>query len=114
MVINIKGTEIELTEALKQYATEKANMLKKFFDNIQQADIDIGMRNQHRNKGKIYYAEFNLHIPNKIIRVSKDSEDLYKAIDKVKDHLKVELEKAKEKMRVRNKEEIRNSKSYQI
>jgi ribosome-associated translation inhibitor RaiA len=71
------------------------------------------MESNHHNKGKIYYAEVNLDIPgHPTIRVVKESEDLYKAIDKVKDHLKVELDSAKEKMRRKDKEEIRGQKEY--
>jgi len=88
--------------------------LQKFFENIIQADVDIGVRSQHHQKGKIYFAEVNLQIPNKIVRVEKEAEDLYKAIDKVKDHLKIELEKIKEKMRRIDREEIRDSKEYHI
>jgi putative sigma-54 modulation protein len=113
MIINIKGTGIELTEALKSYAEEKVQGLTKFFDNIRQADIDIGMRTHHHQKGKIYYAEVNLHVPGELVRVVKESEDLYKAIDKVKDHLKVDLEKRKEKMRGRDKKMLRGTKEYQ-
>ncbi|NLZ96827.1 MAG: ribosomal subunit interface protein, partial [Candidatus Magasanikbacteria bacterium] len=43
MKINIQGTGIELTEAIKRYAIEKTKSLEKYFDNIQQADIDVGM-----------------------------------------------------------------------
>ncbi|NCO05172.1 MAG: ribosome-associated translation inhibitor RaiA [Candidatus Magasanikbacteria bacterium] len=114
MSINIQATGMELTEAMKEYAIEKMEASKKYFDNIQKIDIDIGMRSNHHNKGKIYYAEVNVFIPKQIIRVVKDAEDLYKAIDKVKDHLKVEFEKIKGKMRHKDKQYIRDQKEYQI
>lgn len=113
MKITIQGTGMELTEAIKQYAEEKAQSLEKYFDNIQQADIDVGMNSHHHNNGKIYYAEINLSVPGKLIRVVKESEDLYKAIDKVKDHLKVELEKMKGKMNEIDREGLRDQKGYQ-
>lgn len=114
MIINIQGTDIELTDALKQYAEEKISGLTKYFENIQQADIDIGRNSNHHQKGDVYFAEVNLHVPGKLIRVTKDCDDLYKAIDKVKDHLKVELEKMKNKMRQVDREEIRGQKGYEI
>ena len=114
MKINIKASGIELTEAIKQYATEKIESLTKYFNEIQQADIDVGMKSHHHLKGKVYYVEINLYLPGKILRVSKNTEDLYKAIDKVKDHLKVELEKFKGKKRQRDKEVLRDQKEYQI
>lgn len=113
MKINTHGTGIELTEAIRGYAEEKIESLTKFFDNIQSADIDVGMDSHHHLKGKVYYAEVNLSVPGKVIRVVKQSEDLYKAIDKVKDHLKVELEKMKEKKRSKDKKTLRGEKEYQ-
>jgi len=113
MIINIHGTNIELTAALKEYAEDKVRSFSKFFGNIRQADIDLGLRSHHHQKGKIFYAEVNLHVPNRILRVVKDAEDVYKAIDKVKDHFKIELEKTKGKMRNKNKRVLRDKKGYQ-
>ena len=113
MVINIHATGIELTEALKKYVEEKMTGLEKFFSNIQTMDIDIGLRNHHHQKGEIYYAECNVGIPNKLVRVEKDAVDLYKAIDKVRDHLKVELQDAKGKLRVKDRNKVRENKEYQ-
>lgn len=114
MSTSIHGTGIELTDALKQYAEEKIGGLTKFFENIQHIAIDIGMRSHHHNKGSIYYAEVTMQIPGHTVRIVKEENDLYKAIDKVKDHLKVELEKTKEKMRHRDKEELREAKTYEL
>ena len=113
MVINIKATNMDMTDAIRSYAEEKVSALTKYFENIQQADIDVGMESHHHQKGKVYYAEVNLHIPGRILRVKKNSENLYKAIDKVKDHLKVELEKVKGKMRGIDKQVLRDQKGYQ-
>lgn len=114
MYINIKTTGMEVTDPIKQYVEDKANDLLTYFENIQGVDTIVGMESHHHNKGKIYYAEFNLQIPGKNINIRKDSEDLYKAIDKVKDHLKVELEKLKGKMNDVDREEIRDQKSYDV
>lgn len=113
MIINIRATGMEMTPAIRQYAEEKMESLTKFFDNIQQINIDVGMRGNHHQKGDIFYAEVNMTIPGDFIRVTKEEPDLYKAIDKVKDHLKVELEQEKEKMRRKDKVTLRAQKEYQ-
>ncbi|MFA4831091.1 MAG: ribosome-associated translation inhibitor RaiA [Patescibacteria group bacterium] len=112
MNINIHCTNIDATEPIKQYAMEKMAGLGKFFSNIQQIDIDVGMKSRHHLKGKIYYAECNVSVPGKLIRVSKNAVDLYKAIDKVRDHLKVEFEKMKGKRRERDRNILREQKGY--
>jgi putative sigma-54 modulation protein len=113
MVITIHSTGIEMTDAIKQYATEKMEGLTKYFDNIQTIDIDIGLTSHHHQKGKIYYAECNVSVPNRLVRVVKEAVDLYKAIDKVRDHLKLELKETKGKMREKDREKVRNNKAYQ-
>ncbi len=105
---------MEATDAIKEYVTEKVEGLTTYFEHIDSADIDVGLRSNHHNKGKIYYAEFKLQIPSKpSLYITKDAEDLYKAIDKVKDHMKVELEKIKGKMNHVDREELREVKAYQ-
>ncbi|MBU0596718.1 ribosome-associated translation inhibitor RaiA [Patescibacteria group bacterium] len=112
MVINIQSTGVEMTDAIKNYAQEKMEAVEKYFDNIQNIDIDVGMKSHHHLKGKVFYAECNVSVPGKLIRVSKNAEDLYKAIDKVKDHLKVEFEKMKGKMNSIDKQALRDQKGY--
>jgi len=112
MNINVQTKNIEMTDAIKQYAEDKANVLTKYFDNIVSVDVIVGMDNQHHQKGKIYFAEFNVAVPGKNINLKKEAEDLYKAIDKVKDHLKVEFEKMKGKMRDKDQQVLRDTKGY--
>ena len=116
MIITVHGTGIELTDAIREYIEEKVGALKKFLDadRVTKVEVDVGMRSQHHQKGKIFYAEMNLSHQGGMIRVEKDAEDLYKAIDKVKDHLKVELESLKEKRLSRDKKTIRENKGYSI
>lgn len=112
MIITIHGTGIELTDAIKGYALKKVVALEKFFQKVTKVEVDLGMRTHHHQKGKVYYAEANVYMQGGLVRVSKDAEDLYKAIDSVKDHLKIELDSVKEKKRTKNKTAIRKNKEY--
>ncbi len=100
MKIDIKGTNMELTEAIKNYVSEKIGSLEKFHDNILEARVDIGLTTNHHQKGDIYRAEANLVVPQKhILRAESEKEDLYLAINDVKDDLQRQIKKYKEKMR---------------
>ncbi len=112
MVINIHAQGIELTDALKTYAEEKAISLDKYFDGIRQIDLTIGMESHHHQKGKIFFTEMIVHVPGTPIVIKKEAEDLYKSIDKVRDHLKVEFDKLKGKMRHKDRQHIRDQKAY--
>lgn len=114
MNISIHANNTELTAALREYTEKKMEGLVKYFDRITSAAVDIGLISNHHQKGKIFYAEVNIHLPQgKMIRVRKEAEDLYKAIDKVKDHLKVELDELKSRMRAKDRDVLRNAKGYQ-
>ena len=113
MKINIQAIGMDITDSIKKYTEDKINDLPTYFENIIGVDAHVGVLSQHHNKGKIFFAEFILQVPGKNITVKKEAEDLYKAIDKVKDHLRVELEKLKGKMRDIDKQELRDVKGYQ-
>lgn len=89
MQLTIESKGIELTEALRGYAEEKITSLEKFAEIIK-ADVDIGI-DGHQQKGDNFFCEVHLFVAGKDFFVKREEADLYKAIDKVKDHLKNEL-----------------------
>lgn len=101
MQINIKATKIELTPAIKDYVQTKMDMLEKYFGNIQPTDVhfEVELTTSHHHKGDIYRAEVNMSVPGELLRIERTEDDLYKAIDKVKDHMKDVIIKYKEKRR---------------
>jgi len=100
MKINIKGTNMELTEAIKDYVEEKIGSLDKFYDNILEARVDVGKTTNHHQKGDVFRAEVNLEVPQKgVLRAEATREDLYMAINQVKDELQRQIKKFKEKQK---------------
>ena len=99
MQINIKATKIELSAKLKIYTEEKMAMLEKYLGEVQATNCDVELENINVNqhKGKIFRCETNLSVPGKLLRVEKTEEDIYKAVDKVKDHLTRSIKRYKEK-----------------
>ncbi|MBU2566884.1 ribosome-associated translation inhibitor RaiA [Patescibacteria group bacterium] len=99
MTINIRAKNMDLTDAIKQYTEEKLMSLDKFYDNIIHIEVDLGLDTTRHNKGEIYSCTVNIDVPGTLFRVSKQEKDLYKAIDKVRDHLREEITAWKEKNR---------------
>jgi putative sigma-54 modulation protein len=101
MKINLKASNLELTEALKEYIQVKMDMLEKYLGDVQvlNCDFEIDKSVGDQNKGKIFRAEVNLEVPRDLLRVDKTEADMYKAIDKVKDHMTLLIKKYKEKNR---------------
>lgn len=100
MNIKIKSTRLELTPAIRDYFQAKMDMIEKYLGEVKvlNCDVEISKAVGGQHKGDIFRAEVNLEVPNKLLRVEKTESDLYKAIDKVKDHLELVIKKHKEKM----------------
>lgn len=116
MQIKMRGKNIELTDAIKDYVEKKIGGLDKFYDKIILADVMVGKESNHHLKGEFFVCECNLDVPGNNVVVSKNEKDLYKAIDKVRDHLEEELKKHKVMQREQDKQDkqdIRASKEYQ-
>ncbi len=101
MNIRIKSTKLELTPAIKEYIETKMAMLEKYLGKkieVKNFDVEIAKAVGGQHKGEIFRAEVNIEVPSQILRVEKTEKDLYKAIDKVKDHLELVIKKYKEKL----------------
>ncbi|MBD3251426.1 ribosome-associated translation inhibitor RaiA [Candidatus Uhrbacteria bacterium] len=99
MFIDIQPKELDLTDAMRAYAEDKMNMLGKYYDHIEEIKCELGSISQKHNQGRVYVCTGHLFVPGKDFYVEKKEEDLYKAIDKVKDHLQQMLVGWKEKQR---------------
>ncbi|MFH1413038.1 MAG: ribosome-associated translation inhibitor RaiA [bacterium] len=99
MKINFKATNLELDPKLRNYIQEKMDMVEKFLGDIPviQCDFEVDLITHRHNKGKIYRAEANLSVPGSLLRVEKTEKNIYKAVDKVKDHLARVIKKHKDK-----------------
>ena len=87
---NIKATNIELTQAITDYLDKRFDTFDKFIsadDESVLCDIEVGKTTHHHKSGDIFRAEVNLHIPGKDFYASSKKEDLYSAIDEVKDEI---------------------------
>ncbi len=96
--ITIKTTNLDLTDEMREYAEKKFEKLARYYNHIIEIRVELErMFPNHHNKGRIFRVEANIHVPDKILRVEKSTEDLAKSIDKVKDHLDGVINKYKEK-----------------
>lgn len=92
MQLHFTGRNIELTPALKTFATEK-------FERIQRRDahitnVNITFHVEHVS----HIAEANLHLDGAEIHASAKAEDMYSAIDALVDKLVIQITKHKEKL----------------
>lgn len=99
MRINIQGTNIELTESIKDYVNKKVVILDKFIDKLEDVllEIEIGKTTNHHKQGDIFKAEINISFSGKKFYATSIKEDLYGAIDDVKEQIEYQLIQSKER-----------------
>lgn len=90
MNINIKATNIDLTDTLTEYVHSKIGVLEKIIGNSEDINIfiEIGRESNHHNKGEdVYMAEVRMRFSGKDYYVKKFEADLYAAIDTMKEDI---------------------------
>lgn len=104
MKINIKSTNLELTDSIYKYVEQKIGELDKFINvnseslggrhETVEAFVEVGRTTDHHNKGDIFRAEVQIRMPGDFtVRAESVQSDLYVAIDEVKDELQSRLKK---------------------
>lgn len=102
MNIKIKGIDIEVTEAIKDYSIKKISEALKKFSYMGElndilAEVELSKTNNHHNHGELYKASIKLSGTKKNIFIEERKDDLYAAIDAAKDKLEYRLSENKDK-----------------
>lgn len=100
MNISIKATNMVLTTAIEEYASKKFDTFKKFIDPADESvhmAVELGKTTNHHKHGDIFFAEINLHIKGKDLYARTERDDLYTAIDDVRQEVQRELKSVKTK-----------------
>jgi ribosomal subunit interface protein len=90
MKTNIKATNIALTEAISDYLTEKLGYVEKLLpagDDSIIAEVELAKETKHHLHGEVFKAEINLHAGGKNFYSVTHEEDLYAAIDALRDEI---------------------------
>jgi ribosomal subunit interface protein len=89
MRITLKATNITHTNAIDAYVGKRLRELERVLEPKEKSEIarvDVGAANRHHKEGKEqFYAEITFHVKGKDFRVVAKADDLYAAIDKMKD-----------------------------
>lgn len=102
MKIELLGTRLTLTPAIRAYAEQKIGGLAKFMRRFEAAGertafVELSRTTRHHRHGDVFYVEVTLPLPGKTVRVEEHHEDVRAAIDRAKDRLKEELSRFKGK-----------------
>ncbi len=96
-VYKIIGRNLEITEAIRDYTEKKLERLDKFFDGRElMAKVVLALAGSP-HVAKRAKAEIQVDLPGGLVRVEEEDPDLYAAIDRAVDRLKVQLKRYKER-----------------
>lgn len=91
MQITVKGKQIDLTDSLKNYASEKMGKMSRYFDHMISAEVCLSIeRNWHVAEITVFGEGFDM-------RGEEKSTDMYNSIDRVIEKLERQLKKHKGK-----------------
>ena len=96
MIVTISGRHMEVTEALKTYAEQKANKLSKYYDLIQEIEVILDAHKDSTRVEIIVNAEHN-----GMFIAHHDQGDAYACIDGCVHKLERQLSEHKKKFRNR-------------
>ncbi len=103
MQIHLQGKNLELTEAIKDYISKRVTNLEKLISGIEKekgqamVNFEVIKTTNHHKSGEIFHASCMIHIAGDKFYGESDHEDLYSAIDEVKETLFNEIRKNKDR-----------------
>ena len=91
MQLSISGQQLEVTDSLRSYITEKMGRIERHFDHMVNAHFVLHVQRQ------VHEAEATLNAPGATIHANAKSGQMYAAIDTLIDKLDAQVRKYKEK-----------------
>ncbi|HZK44557.1 MAG TPA: ribosome-associated translation inhibitor RaiA [Syntrophomonadaceae bacterium] len=92
MKLDIRGKNIEVTNALREYTTKRLSKLEKYIDGAREAQVALSL------EGDKHKVEVTIPLNGMILRGEEATDDMYTSIDLVEEKLEKQIEKHKAKL----------------
>ena len=93
MQISVTFRQLEPSEALKNYVTDRLNKFKRYLDGPVEAHVVLGLEKFR------HLADVTIDSNGRIIKGREENADMYAAIDLVMDKIDLQLKKVRDKLR---------------
>lgn len=93
--IVVKGKNIDVTPALREYAEKRVNKLSRFFQNREDVQVDVVLSVER----DMQIAEITYHLGGLFMRGESSSNDMYASIDEASDRISRQVRKYKDRIR---------------
>lgn len=92
---NIRGENIEVTPAIREYVESKIEKVERYFGNDMDATANVNLRVYNDKQTKV---EVTIPMKNVTLRAEERHDDMYAAIDLIVDKLERQIRKHKTKV----------------
>lgn len=102
MKVVVSATGFELTPSIKTYAEEKIGSLDRLVGRFEsegeiEARVVLSKTTRHHKHGNVFRIVADLRLPKQILRAEDTDDDVHASIDLVRDRLRQEVEKYRDK-----------------
>ncbi|MBU9789298.1 ribosome-associated translation inhibitor RaiA [Lentilactobacillus sp. G22-6] len=101
LVFNIRGENIEVTQAIRDYVEKRISKLEKYFEKDLKNTAHVNLKVYSDKQAKV---EVTIPLPYLTLRAEEMSNDLYASIDLVTDKLERQIRKYKTKVNRKSRE----------
>lgn len=101
MKFNIRGENIEVTPALRDYAEKKVKKLDRYFEGTPNSDVHINLK-VYNNEQQV---EVTIPMTGLLLRAEESHLDMYAAIDLVVEKLERQIRKYKTKVNRKSRQD---------
>jgi len=95
MHFNIRGENIEVTPAIREYVEKKITKLERYFSESPDANVNVNLKTYNDKTAKV---EVTIPMSQLVLRAEEDHVDMYAAIDLITDKLERQIRKHKTKV----------------
>ena len=100
---SIRGENIEVTEALRDYVESKLSKVEKYFNEDQELNARVNLKVYREKTAKV---EVTIPIGSVTLRAEDVSQDMYGSIDLVVDKIERQIRKNKTKIARKHREKV--------
>ncbi|RHW37340.1 ribosome-associated translation inhibitor RaiA [Neobacillus notoginsengisoli] len=95
MNYNIRGENIEVTPAIREYVEKKISKLERYFTETPESNVNVNLKVFQDKTAKV---EVTIPMPHLVLRAEESHEDMYAGIDLITDKLERQIRKHKTKV----------------
>ncbi|MCT7793552.1 MAG: ribosome-associated translation inhibitor RaiA, partial [Lactobacillus iners] len=98
---NVRGENIEVTDALKSYVEKRLEKLEKYFEIESDVIAHVNLKVYSEKSSKV---EVTIPLPYLVLRAEDTTDDMYKSIDFVSEKLERQIRKYKTRINRKSRE----------